>query len=394
MYLHWIWYAQLPGLSLRRKAQLLQYFSSPEDIFHAPKSNLEQTGFLQKEELEALANKTLTGAKQIEQACEDLGVFVLPYGLPQYPAKLRNIPDAPMVLYCLGKMPDLQIQPAVGVVGTRKATGYGISTAQVLAAQITSCGGLVVSGAAAGIDAAAMNGAMDASGSCIGVLGCGVDVVYPKSNRELYNRTAKVGCLISEYPPGTKPSPWNFPQRNRIISGISNAVLVIEAPLSSGALITAKQALEQGKDVFCVPGNIDNENCAGSNALLRDGAAIACSGWDILQNYQHYDGVALREPVLPAKKNIEPQQEEADKISVDNMQTTPYSVQHEVISGLSEQEKAIFQCLTPQPRPIDEVIAQIGESSGKVLSILTRLSLQGLVQLHPGRLVSAKTQKH
>jgi len=394
MYLHWIWYALLPGMTLRKKAQLLQYFSSPEDIFHASKATLEQTGFLQKEELEALANKELTQAKQIEKTCEKMGVSVLPYGLPQYPARLRNLPDAPMVLYCSGKLPDLQAQPVVGVVGTRKATGYGISTAELLAAQITSCGGLVVSGAAAGIDAAAMNGAMDAGGSSVGVLGCGVDVVYPASNRELYKRTREHGCLLSEYPPGTKPDRWHFPQRNRIISGIANAVLVIEAPESSGALITARQALEQGKDVFCVPGNIDNKNCTGSNALLREGAAIACSGWDILQNYQHYAGVAQREPVLPEKENNIATQEEADKKSVDNKETTPYSVQQEEISGLSEQEMEIFQSLSLQPRPIDEVIAQIGETSGKVLSILTRLSLQGIVQLHPGRMVSAKTQKH
>lgn len=396
MLLHWVWYAQLEGMSLRQKIKLLQHFHSPEDIFYANRKDLEQLEAAEPEVLEALENKNLTQARQIIQTCQQKRIGILTYADALYPARLRNIADAPVVLYYRGLVPEFEAQPVVAIVGTRKASAYGLSAAKTLSRQIACCGGLIISGAAAGIDTVAMDSALKTGHITVGVLGCGVDVVYPRSNQDLYAQTVEKGCLLSEYPPGSKPERWHFPQRNRILSGIADAVLVVEAPESSGALITARHALEQGKDVFAVPGNIDSTTCAGCNTLLQEGAAAACSGWDVLRDYApQYPGVVVQRPVtyVNTEPEIPPQpQIEDDKKDIDNPTQTPYSVINEQLSQLTEEEKALMACLTPEPRPVDEVIAQLGEPAGKTLSLLTKLSLRKLVVNHPGRRVSAPTR--
>lgn len=402
MLLHWIWYAQLDGLSQRQKIALLSHFHSPEDIFYAHKADLELLEGVDASVLEALENKNLEEARSIIRSCEQGRIGVLTYRDALYPARLRSVADAPVVLYYRGLVPDFEAQPVVAVVGTRKASAYGLSAAGTLSRQIACCGGLVISGAAAGIDTAAMEGALQTGHQTVGVLGCGVDVVYPKSNKSLYAQTEKMGCLLSEYPPGSQPERWHFPQRNRILSGIANAVLVVEAPESSGALITARRALEQGRDVFAVPGNIDSASCAGGNALLQEGAGAACEGWDVLRDYEPlYPDIVKKRPVTMSQPpKTEPQplikeipREKADKKDVDNPGKTPYSVINEQLSRLTEEEKAILACLGPEPRLVDAVIAQVGEPAGKTLSLLTKLSLKGLVVNHPGRLVSAPILK-
>ena len=172
------------------------------------------------------------------------------------------------------------------MVGTRHASPYGMTTAKKMGYQITKCGGIVVSGMAYGIDGMAMKGALTAGAPVVGILGCGAEMVYPPSNRPLFSDVENYGCIMSEFPPGTPPVKWNFPKRNRIISGMSCGVLVVEAPEKSGALITARCAADQGRDVFVVPGNIDVPTFVGSNRLLRDGAIAVSSGWDILSEYQ------------------------------------------------------------------------------------------------------------
>lgn len=396
MLLHWVWYAQLEGLSQKQKVKLLQHFHSPEDIFYASRKDLERAEDVDPEALEALENKNLTQARQIIQSCERQRIGILTYGDTLYPARLRNIVDAPMVLYYRGLVPDFDAQPVVAVVGTRKASAYGLSAAGTLSRQIACCGGLVISGAAAGVDTVAMEGALQTGHITVGVLGCGVDVVYPRQNGPLYAKTEKAGCLLSEYPPGSKPERWHFPQRNRILSGIANAVLVVEAPESSGALITARHALEQGKDVFTVPGNIDSASCAGSNALLQEGAGAACSGWDVLRDFApQYPGVVAQRPVgFTAPEPPIPQESctKDDRKDIDNPAQEPYSVLNEQLSQLTEEEKAVMACLTQEPRPVDEVIAQLSEPAGKILSLLTKLSLKKMVVNHPGRRVSAATR--
>ena len=400
--IHWIWFAQLESLSQRQRALLLRRGFDPEDLFYAGKKELEGRQDLDAETIQALINKDLTQSQQIADQCKKKQIGVLTYRDAVYPSRLRNIEDPPAVLYYRGILPDFESQPVIAVVGTRKCTPYGVRTARSMGAQIAACGGLVISGAAAGIDTAAMEGALTTDTPVVGVLGCGVDVVYPRFNRKLYENVAAHGCLLSEYPPESKPDYWHFPQRNRIISGISNGILVVEAPDRSGALITVRCGLEQGKDVYAVPGNIDAPTCAGSNALLQDGAKPVMSGWDVVSEYEaRYPNVVAKREVSLVKETVNASVQEpvqtplaptADKKDIDNPKALSYSGMKEKISQLSEEEKLVLSCLTPDPRLMDEIIARTALPAAKVLSIMTVLSLKGLVTHHPGRRVSANNQ--
>ena len=421
---YWIWLAQHPHLNGVQKRTLMEYFSDPEDLYRLEAGQLP-------EELERLAplvkklnHKDLAEAERIMDLCREKNIRILPFSDPAYPQRLRQISDAPVVLYCLGTLPDLNSRPVIGVVGTRKATTYGMNTARQLSAQISACGALVISGGAAGIDTEAMRGALAEGAQTVGVLGCGVDVVYPKSNQRLFDEVIRNGCLLSEYPPQTPPAKWRFPCRNRIISGISNGVLVVEAPEKSGALITARMALDQGRDVYVVPGNIDKPLSAGSNALLGDRAMAACSGWDVVKGYTAlYHDLAYRETYgkklsftrelllemadkfdfldsceetserknqeNPSKKKKNPPE---TKIIVDNGDTDLYSVIKTKISQLPEEEQTVALALREDPRSADEIIVETGYPCAKVLSALTMLTLKGIAQNHPGNRVSLKTK--
>ena len=401
MPVYWIWFAQIKGISLFAKRQLLEKFHDPEEIFLAEK------GAFPKEIAEALQEKDLTEAREIYNRCIQLGISILTYGDAVYPERLRNIEAPPMVLYCKGKLPDWQAQPVIGVVGTRKASSYGLQTAHLLGSQIAACGGLVVSGVATGIDALSMEGALDAGKPAVGVLGGGVDVVYPAKNRYLYRRTEENGCLISEYPPGSRPYSWNFLHRNRIISGLSDGVLVVEAPEISGALNTARHAFSQGRDMFAVPGNVGVESCRGSNILLQEGAYAALSGWDVVKHYETlYPGVVEKRPVflqntvhkqqskvaetaiIPDKQYQE--KEKASKIAIDNREESTYSVINKPSVKLSDQENAVLALLGEVPVIPDSVMDASDLPSGTVQSILTRLAIKGLVQYHPDGRISRK----
>jgi DNA processing protein len=271
-------------------------------------------------------------------------------------------------------LPDFDNEIGIGIVGTRQATAYGLSTAKAMGSEIAACGGLVISGMAAGIDAMATQGALDLGRPAVGVLGCGVDVIYPTSNRKLYQTLDQQGCLLSEFPPGEKPNRWNFPKRNRIISGLSCGVLVVEAPVKSGALITARQAIEQGRDVFVVPGNIGIAACEGSNALMKDGAAVATCGWDVLEGYDHIWPGKLKKTTAKAMVS--------DKISVDNAPKPPY-IDPEISEDLDETEQRLLQCLSGRML-MDALIAEAALDPGEALAALTLLEVKGLVCTLPG----------
>jgi DNA processing protein len=279
-------------------------------------------------------------------------------------------------------------------VGTRKASGYGLQIAEKMGAQIAACGGMVVSGAADGIDSAAMKEALLQGGPVVGVLGFGADVVYPASNRKLFAQLEEKGCLISEYPPGTPGYKWNFPQRNRLISGISHGVLVVEAPERSGALITARHAMEQGREVFVVPGNINSDTSAGSNNLLREGATAVFEGYDILREYaSRFPGqIRKAEPkeIKQIPEKVEDTPTKPAKKPIDNREVTQYSVLNSGAGTLTEEEKTLLSHLTPKIEGVDEVIARSGMETAKALSILTKLSLKGMVKHHPGKCISLK----
>ena len=392
MRIHWLWYALQTGIRDGEKLAILERFGSAEDIYSATAADLFRAG-LTKAAAAALQDKNLARAEKIMEECEEMGIGMVTFGDAQYPSRLKYIADPPMVLYYKGKLPDFGQSAVIGVVGTRKASPYGLQTAKRLGFQIGSCGGMVVSGMAEGIDAYATRGALLAGGKVLGILGSGVDVVYPVKNRELFADMEQFGCLMSEYPPGTPPYKWNFPRRNRIISGMSNGVLVVEAPQKSGALITARAALEQGRDVFAVPGNIDVDTCVGSNALLREGAVAVSHGWDILSEYvpEYGDALTLRSiqlpaeeakstlnvaqrPILPVKKP------EKKKKPIDNGVKVAYSDKNDKLSGLSDGEQKL----------VDDVIAGANLPVAQAKATLTMLEIKGIVKSLPGGRLTLK----
>ncbi len=237
MLIHWIWLATRPDLPDRVKAALLERFYDAEDLYFADSAAFED---LSPEARASLGDKDLKEAQKILDACMKRGIGILSFRDAGYPARLKNIADPPVVLYYKGRLPDFDGLPLIGVVGTRRASAYGLTVAKRMGYQIAACGGVVVSGMAFGIDGVAMAAALTAGMPVVGVLGCGADIVYPPSNRALFADTEKNGCILTEFPPGTPPGKWNFPRRNRIISGLSCGVLVVEAPERSGALITAR----------------------------------------------------------------------------------------------------------------------------------------------------------
>lgn len=401
MLIYWVWFAQLSGITIAQKLALLQHFHDPEEIYHI-QGNISG---IPEEVMEALQDKDLREAKKILADCAHKGISVLTLRDESYPKKLKNTYDPPLVLYVKGTLPQWDTIPVIGIVGTRKASSYGLHTAQRFGGQIASSGALVVSGGASGIDTKAMEGALDAGWPVVGVLGCGVDVVYPASNRKLFARVVENGCLISEYPPRTPGIHWHFPQRNRIISGMSDGLLVVEAPQKSGALITAKRAMEQGRDVYVVPGNVDVDSCAGSNALLQDRAVAALSGWDVVKEYDAvYPGKVsknkippypMSEPLKVAQSVSFPEKLEnfggtSQKKAIDNEEKSTYSVLDSAAAALSETEQAVLACVPRQPVLVDEVIAQADLPAGTVRSILTKLSLKGLTAVYPGGRISRK----
>ena len=419
MLVHWIWLAHRPDVTDRMKVQLLQHFSDPEDIFFADSGAFDHIEGLTKEAKASLRDKNLIAAEKVLDACRRENLHILTYRDAAYPVRLKNISDPPIVLYYKGRLLDLDGSPVIGVVGTRKASAYGMQTAKRMGYQIAACGGIVVSGMAYGIDGMAMAGALTAGQSVLGVLGCGADVVYPPSNRSLFADVEHYGCLVSEFPPGTPPLKWNFPKRNRIISGLSCGVLVVEAPEKSGALITARQAADQGRDVFVVPGNIDMPTCVGSNRLLRDGAIAVSSGWDVLSEYEalypdkiHRDEGKTKQTAYPdevlraaaeaerplakvAQKPVKPAakpnlKKQTDKKGIDKEPSAPYIDLNDTLSKLSPDEQAIVAAIKGGERLVDDVIAETGLTTGKLLACLTMLELKGIVKRHPGKRVSLK----
>ena len=413
MQLHWIWLATRAGLGDRGRMALLQRFADAEDIYYAAAVEYAQVEGLSAEAVSSLQEKSLTEAEQILADCRRENIHILTWQDALYPKRLKNIADPPVVLYYKGSLPQVDALPCIAVVGTRSASAYGMSTAKRMGYQIAACGGITVSGVASGIDAMAMRGALSAGAPVIGVLGCGADVVYPVSNRALYADTQRQGCLLTEFPPGTPPLGWNFPRRNRIISGLSCGVLVVEAPEKSGALITARQAADQGRDVFVVPGNIDVPSCKGSNALLRDGAIAVSSGWDVMSEYQAqfpgkitenradcrqnvYPGeMEQAQPLLVAQKPKQPEKKQRRTIfrkkkEIDNTASSPYIDADKPRPALSADEEKLLSCIGADSMLVDDVISASDLPAGQVLAMLTMLEIKGVITRLPGKRIVKK----
>lgn len=399
MLVHWIWLATRQGLNKRTQYELVQQFGDPEDVYRASKEDLVSVSGMTAKTVAGLEDKSLDGAREILNRCRRMDIHLLTLRDVGYPQRLKGIYDPPILLYYRGVLPDWEARPIVGAVGTRRCSDYGSRAGQKLGYELSRCGGFVTSGLAEGIDAAVLSGVLTAEGTAAVFLAGGLDQIYPAENRGLCEQLLRSGgCILSEQPPGAQPLKWLFPVRNRLISGISNGVLVVEAPERSGALITARHAMEQGREVYVVPGLIDTASCKGSNALLKEGAQIAQCGWDILESYLgFYEGLAdfRMESIAPEKTGNPPMNrkkvpvtEPDEKKGIDNSGKQPYIDVEKKPAARSPQEQAIINQLLKGPRLTDTVINDCNLPRGEALAVMTLLEIQGVLRRLPGNLLA------
>ena len=377
----WVWLTEQNRLGGPARQALLEHFGSPEEVYYAEPGDLLQVEGITADQAQALENKSLDRAQSILEECARKDIFLLTAQDALYPQRLKNIYDPPLLLYGRGSIPLFDEEAAVAVVGTRSCSPYGIRTAERFGFEMSKQGGLVVSGLARGIDAASQLGALRAGGLTAAVLGCGVDVVYPPENDRLYEDVAASGVLLSEYPPGAEPFGWHFPARNRILSGLCLATLVVEAPEKSGALITAATTLEQRRDVFAIPGPLDAEGSVGCNRLIRDGAGLATESWDILREYQsryphklHPDGEKL--PPLPKKSEIfYPERSKKPKVAPSGL---PVINVRRNAEGLTDDQIKVLRILDDkEPMLTDDIALRANVPVRRILSAVTMLEIDG-----------------
>lgn len=379
---YWLWLTELPGLTNQTRLALLRHFPTPEDVYYADPEEVLLAEGITREQAKLLEDKDCSGADRILADCQRLDLDLLTIQDAGYPNRLRNIYDPPCLLYVRGRLPAFDDEASIAVVGTRDCTPYGVSCAEKLGYGLAAGGAVVVSGLARGVDSAALRGALRAGGTVTAVLGNGLDVVYPPENQYLYEDVAAAGALISEYPPGTPPEAKHFPVRNRIMSGLCLGTLVVEAPARSGALITAGTALEQGRDVFAVPGPIDAPASVGCNRLIRDGAGLVSDAWDILGEY---------EPRFPDKLRREGARETPAVLGYQARQKTEpkpvppsVSLSHNDYS-LTDDQICLLRALTEEPMLVDDLIELTDIPTRRVLSALTVLEIEHLVTQHSGK---------
>ena len=367
--LEWLAISLTPGLGPTKARKLVEHFGSAEAVFHASLTELESTG------MQAVSAQSIATGKSAELAREEIaraaaaGVTVISLEDPCYPPRLKEIYDPPLVLYVRGN-PEVLTQPGIAVVGTRHPTPYGSGMAERLACDLASQGLVIISGMARGVDTASHRGAIAAKGKTIAVFGTGVDVIYPKENSRLSEQILALGgALISEFRMETFAAPQNFPIRNRILSGMSVGVLVVEAAEYSGTRITARCALEQNRDVFAVPGNVTNKNSWGPNTLIKQGAKLVATWEDVWED-------------LPAevKLTLTPR-------------TSPESATASSASlfpdeGLPPHEKKILSLLkADEATQIDEIVERLEAemSSSEIFAALFELELTGKIRQMPGK---------
>lgn len=391
---YWLWLTSMPGVSNQTRLALLRHFENPENIFYAEEADLKMVEGLKQGEIATVLEHNLNPAEHILEDCQRLGQRVLTIHDAEYPVRLRSIYDPPCVLYVRGRLPAFDEEAAIAVVGTRDASPYGIACAERLSYDLASCGAVVVTGLARGGDTAAARGALRAGGVVAGVTGNGLDFIYPPENRDVYEDVAAAGALISEYPPGTEPDRRHFPTRNRIMSGLSVAVLVVEAPVRSGTLITARLALEQGRDVFAVPGPINAPNSMGCIQLLEEGAGVGARAWNILREYEGkfpdklHPSDRPRKPLPPLSPRPKPGVKSQAKAaaSKEEPEAAPKALPMRTAEGLTDDQITLLRHLSDkEPAQVDDLIEACGFPARRVLSALTVMEIDSLVRQHSGK---------
>ncbi|MDO6441823.1 MULTISPECIES: DNA-processing protein DprA [unclassified Marinobacter] len=370
----WLFLTCLPKFGRARRRAMLATTPDLTDLLTRNPATLRAQG-LHAETVAAIlawqqqneADSSVKTVQQILVACERHGIGTVNWQHPDYPDVLRHIHDAPLVLYTRGD-PRLLCYEQIGIIGSRNATPAGLDHARRFAAELSNRNLLVTSGLALGVDGAAHAGALDAGYATIAVIGCGLDRIYPNQHRRLGDRVIEHGLMVSEYPPGTPARAAHFPQRNRIISGLSRGILVVEAGLKSGSLITARMALEQGREVFAIPGSIHSPVARGCHHLIKQGARLVDTVDDILEELGAcWSLPAVRE--LPEQSGIQPGAESRD--------AGP-------LAALDNREIAVFEALGYDPQSTDALCSATGLPADQLVQSLLLLELEGLVSSAPG----------
>ena len=416
---YWLWLslAVYPG-SACQEPLLTRFENDPYRIYTAGAedySDLELSDAISKN----LLDKNMDRADSILAYCKQHGIFLLTPASQGYPERLLRISRMPLVLYCKGTLPDLDREATVAMVGTRRMTSYGKRMTYEIAYDLAKAGAIVVSGLALGIDAIAHRACLDAGGFTVAVLGCGIDISYPKENFDLMEEIEKKGLVISEYPPGTRPYGSNFPTRNRIISGLCLGTLVVEADSKSGALITAEYARKQNRDLFALPGMVGEQNSEGTNALIRSGAIPVTDAKDILCEYELLYPTKLHTSDIPAyrpkiqldtpkafikkakeiketkKENVPKSKTEDSEIAIP-APASPSVLEKEpekecivtelaIPQGLADLHADIYRTIATLGQPTqDEIIAKSGLSASNAMVALTVLEIKGHILSRPG----------
>lgn len=342
-----------------RLQKLLQVFGKPENIFSAPEEKLSAVFGIGSKIAQAIRVFKPKALEKELLLAKKLNLRILTLEDIDYSENLKNIPDAAIVLYVKGVL-QKEDAKAVGIVGSRRASFYGLTAAEKFAAELSENGFTVVSGLARGIDAAAHRGALKAGGRTIAVMGSGFNQLYPPENMELAEEISQSGAVISEFPINTEPLPHNFPRRNRIISGLSMGVLVVEAAQNSGALITADFALEQGREVFALPGKIDSGNSFGTNELIKQGAKLVCSVEDILEEFNLTQINTDKEPQMSTDENLR-------------------------LSALKKGESVLYNLISSEPVTLDELLEKTKLNVTQASEELLTLQLRKLIKQLPGK---------
>ncbi len=446
-HLYWIWLALKLGNQNTVFQRLLDEFEgSVYAVFKAESDELGRSDCLSEAQISSLLCKDIDEAMSIMSFCRNNGIGIVSYGDSAYPDSLRSIKDPPIVLYYIGELPDFSEKLCVSVVGTRKMTEYGMRSCYKIAYELASAGAVVVSGMALGIDSVAHAGAIGGRGQTVAVLGCGVDVIYPKQHRKLRQYICNHGAVISAYHPGTPAYKYNFPARNEIISALSEGTLVVEAPRRSGALITADFAAEQSRAVYALPGSIEEPMSEGPNELIKGGAVAITSARDILNYYFEkrsplVDPVKLRQGELSSDfdkdildqvgissscrrkgpigtpdamlkrlneqlndnakinsdyysipkikklgegENISAEKLKAEVCAKERRETVRKSADDASVASLGEEQRAVFADI-PCDKPVSvDVLVKCGHSIKGLMATLTVLEIKGLIQSLPG----------
>lgn len=375
----------ISGIGSLRLKNLLEAFQSAPRIFLSSEDKLKKVDGIGSKIAQEISSFSFAELKKELELAKKLKVKLVTIGDKEYPENLKNIYDPALCLYLKGRLRQ-EDNLSVAIVGSRRASFYGLACAEKFSYQLAGLGVTIISGLARGIDTQAHKGALNAAGRTIAVLGSGLNCVYPPENKGLSEEIAERGALLSEFPLNTKPLAQNFPRRNRVISGLSQAVLVVEAARNSGALITADFALEQGREVFAIPGKVDSATSLGTNRLIKQGAKLIDNVEDIIEE--------LKVELILKDSHPEPSNEGLKRFSPADVKNNylktsdaPGGKNNEhSLSKLSEEERLVYGLLTDKPRYADELIEELKLPSAKVMSMLSKLEMQRMVIQRPGKL--------